>query len=131
MPSQPPLPPLLTPYLLTQPESSLTLVSSILGATSNWLVLRFLHAALSTSSTSNSSIGLEDLPDGKKKKVVLVSFLRGWEFWKSEAKRLVSQISKCFIFPNTRCTAWMGIDAQGLTSPLSLISEFTNNIPGP
>ncbi|CAI7574493.1 unnamed protein product [Penicillium pancosmium] len=87
MPSQPPLPPLLAPYLSTQPESSLTLVSSILGATSNWLVLRFLHAALSNSS-NNASIGLEDSPDGKKKKVVFVSFLRGWEFWKAEAKRL-------------------------------------------
>jgi elongator complex protein 6 len=89
MPSQPPLPPLLAPYLSTQPESSLTLVSSILGATSNWLVLRFLHAALSNPS-NNASIGLEDSPDGKKKKVVFVSFLRGWEFWKAEAKRLVS-----------------------------------------
>lgn len=92
MPSQPPLPPLLAPYLSTQQESSLTLVSSILGATSNWLVLRFLHASLSISSNPNSSIGLEESPNGKKKKkkVVLVSFLRGWEFWKSEAKRLVS-----------------------------------------
>ncbi|KAJ5768302.1 hypothetical protein N7533_000885 [Penicillium manginii] len=87
MPSQPPLPPLLAPYLSTQPESSLTLVSSILGATSNWLILRFLHAALSNSS-NNAFIGLEDSPDSKKKKVVLVSFLRGWEFWKAEAKRL-------------------------------------------
>lgn len=89
MPSQPPLPPLLTPYL-SQPESSLTLVSSILGATSNWLVLRFLHASLSTSSNSNASLGLEDPHNGSKKKVVLVSFLRGWEFWRAEAKRLVS-----------------------------------------
>lgn len=98
MPSQPPLPPLLAPYLSTQPESSLTLVSSILGATSNWLVLRFLHAALSTSSNPNASIGLEDLPDGKKRKVVLVSFLRGWEFWKSESKRLVSQFPESSLF---------------------------------
>jgi len=89
MPSQPPLPPLLTPYLSTQPESSLTLISSILGATSNWLVLRFLYASLSTSPNFNSSLGLEDRRNGPKK-VVLVSFLRGWEFWKAEAKRLVS-----------------------------------------
>lgn len=92
MPSQPPLPPLLTPYLSTQPESSLTLVSSILGATSNWLVLRFLHAALAGSPGSNVSLGLDDLHNGTKKKVVLVSFLRGWEFWRAEAKRLVSII---------------------------------------
>lgn len=90
MPSQPPLPPLLTPYLSSQPESSLTLVSSILGATSNWLVLRFLHASLSSSSNSNASFGLEESHNGSKKKVVLVSFLRSWEFWRAEAKRLVS-----------------------------------------
>lgn len=91
MPSQPPLPPLLTSYLSTQPESSLTLISSILGATSNWLVLRSLYAALSSSSSSNASLGLDELHNGIKRKVVLVSFLRGWEFWRAEAKRLVSQ----------------------------------------
>ncbi|KAJ5726186.1 uncharacterized protein N7483_007543 [Penicillium malachiteum] len=85
MPSQPPLPPLLAPYLSSQPESSLTLISSILGATSNWLALRFLYSALSTST--NQTFGLDE-HDGSKKKVVLVSFLRGWEFWKVEAKRL-------------------------------------------
>ena len=98
MPSQPPLPPLLNPYLSSQPESSLTLISSILGATSNWLVLRFLHAALSTSLGSNASIGIDQPHNGSNKKVVLVSFLRGWEFWKAEAKRLVS-------LPYRPCTA--------------------------
>ncbi|KAJ5692371.1 hypothetical protein N7462_001794 [Penicillium macrosclerotiorum] len=88
MPSQPPLPPLLTPYVSALPESSLTVVSSILGATSNWLVLRFLHASLSTSPSPSASLGFDDLPNGHKRKVVLVSFLRGWEFWKVEAKRL-------------------------------------------
>jgi elongator complex protein 6 len=89
MPSQPPLPPLLAPYLTTQPEASLTLVSSILGATSNWLVLRFLHASLNTSLNLNASLGLGESHNGFKKRVVLVSFLRGWEFWRAEAKRLV------------------------------------------
>ncbi|KAJ5930437.1 hypothetical protein N7466_005930 [Penicillium verhagenii] len=88
MPSQPPLPPLLTPYLSSQPESSLTLVSSILGATSNWLVLRYLYSALSASNSSNAALGFGESHDSAKKKVVLVSFLRGWEFWRAEAKRL-------------------------------------------
>ncbi|KAJ5766852.1 uncharacterized protein N7511_004468 [Penicillium nucicola] len=87
MPSQPPLPPLLAPYLSTLPESSLTLASSILGATSNWLVLRFLHAALSSPSL-NPAFGADELQNGIKKKVVLVSFLRSHDFWKTEAKRL-------------------------------------------
>lgn len=90
MPSQPPLPPLLTSYLSTHPESSFTLISSILGATSNWLVLRYLYAALGTSSSSNVLSGLDEPHNGTKKKVILVSFLRGWEFWRAEAKRLVS-----------------------------------------
>ncbi|KAJ5154571.1 uncharacterized protein N7500_010010 [Penicillium coprophilum] len=87
MPSQPPLPPLLAPYVSNLPDSSLTLVSSILGATSNWLVLRFLHAALSSPSP-NASFGSDELHNGIKKKVVLVSFMRSYEFWKTEAKRL-------------------------------------------
>ena len=92
MPSQPPLPPLLAPYVSSLPDASLTLVSSILGATSNWLVLRFLHAALSSQPTS--TFGADDLPNGTKKKVVLVSFLRSYEFWKTEAKRLVSALTE-------------------------------------
>ncbi|KAJ5464312.1 hypothetical protein N7475_007447 [Penicillium sp. IBT 31633x] len=86
MPSQPPLPPLLAPYVSTLPDSSLTLVSSILGATSNWLILRFLHAAL--SAPSPNAFGLDELHNGNRKKVVLVSFMRSYEFWRTEAKRL-------------------------------------------
>ncbi|RAK96534.1 uncharacterized protein BO80DRAFT_468465 [Aspergillus ibericus CBS 121593] len=88
MPSQPPLPPLLTPYASSLPPSSLTVLSSVLGATGNWLVLRFLYAALTTSSVSDAALGLSETSHGKKRKVVLVSFLRGWDFWRTEAKRL-------------------------------------------
>ncbi|ODM18479.1 hypothetical protein SI65_06350 [Aspergillus cristatus] len=86
MPTQPPLPPLLTPYVSFLPQSSLTLLSSVLGATGNWLVLRYLYAALSAST--NTTFGADGLDNGKKRKVVLVSFLRSWDFWRSEAKRL-------------------------------------------
>ncbi|KAL4863774.1 hypothetical protein BDV12DRAFT_22177 [Aspergillus spectabilis] len=88
MPSQPPLPHLLIPYITPPPHSSLTVLSAVLGATGNWLVLRFLCAALNTSSTSNTGPGLQGVEAERKKKVVLVSFLRGWEFWRLEAKRL-------------------------------------------
>ncbi|KAL4906858.1 hypothetical protein BDW74DRAFT_128667 [Aspergillus multicolor] len=81
MPSQPPLPHLLTPYISTPPQDSLTAVTSVLGATGNWLVLRFLCAAL-------TDVGLRGVEGERKRKVVLVSFLRNWEFWRSEAKRL-------------------------------------------
>ena len=93
MPSQPPLPPLLASYVSNLPDSSLTLVSSILGATSNWLVLRFLHAALSVPGP-NAAFGSDELQNGNKKKVVLVSFMRSYEFWRTEAKRLVSSANR-------------------------------------
>ncbi|KAJ5162169.1 hypothetical protein N7492_007561 [Penicillium capsulatum] len=137
MPSQPPLSPLLTPYLSTQPESSLTLVSSILGATSNWLALRFLYAALHGSAGSNASLGFEDLPNGFKKRVVLVSFLRGWEFWRAEAKRLgldlarladkqqfafVDGLSELFSGPQTG-------NASSNTSPMNASSTPRGTLP--
>ncbi|KAL3471306.1 hypothetical protein BJX99DRAFT_250561 [Aspergillus californicus] len=88
MPSQPPLPHLLTPYLSSLPQSSLTVLSSVLGATGNWLVIRFLYAALATLPTSTVGHGFPASEAGKNRKVVLVSFLRGWDFWRAEAKRL-------------------------------------------
>ncbi|KAF7718771.1 Elongator complex protein 6 [Penicillium ucsense] len=88
MPSQPPLPPLLTPYLSDQPESSLTVISSVLGATSNWLVLRYLHASLSNTANSNISPESDGSIGSTSRRVVLVSFMRSWDFWKTEAKRL-------------------------------------------
>lgn len=82
-------PHLLTPYLYP-PQYSLTVLTSVLGATSNWLVLRYLHAALAPAPKDVE--GAEQ----RKQKVVLVSFMRGWQFWKAEARRLVS-ISMHFI----------------------------------
>lgn len=48
-------------------------------------MLRYLYAALNTSST----FGIHEFDSSKRRKVVLVSFVRSWDFWKSEAKRLV------------------------------------------
>src|SRR4029077_18900925 len=106
MPSQAPLPRLLTPYL-SPANFSLTVITNVLGATSNWLILRFLLSALSSGRTPTASAPVESFPlnslDGSgtgynhtdsisdgRKVVVLVSFLRSWEFWRVEAKRLVS-----------------------------------------
>jgi hypothetical protein len=73
------IPPLLEPYLALPPEASLILLTSVLGASSNWLVLRFLHSAL---------IGPEALPENDTK-VLFVSFMRDFAFWKENARRLV------------------------------------------
>ncbi|KAL2868439.1 uncharacterized protein BJX67DRAFT_371480 [Aspergillus lucknowensis] len=88
MPSQLALPHLLIPYVSSPPQSSLTVLSSVLGATGNWLVLRFLYAALGTSAASNGEPMVRGHEAGRKSRVVLVSFLQGWEFWRLEAKRL-------------------------------------------
>jgi hypothetical protein len=69
------IPPLLEQYLALPPEASLILLTSILGASTNWLVLRHLYSYLKT------------LPDVG---VVLVSFMRDGTFWRENASRLVS-----------------------------------------
>jgi len=78
------IPPLLEPYLVLPPEASLVLLTSVLGASSNWLVLRFLHSALIGSDTS------PDAASDNEPKVLLVSFMRDFAFWKENARRLVS-----------------------------------------
>lgn len=90
--------PLLAPYTSSFPRYSLTLLTSVLGATGNWLVLRFLNDSLTSRE------GHEGLEGKEKRKVVLVSFLRGWEFWRGEGRRVVSLFSIfhlaacCFLF---------------------------------
>ncbi|KAF7156417.1 hypothetical protein CNMCM5623_010087 [Aspergillus felis] len=71
MPSQPAVPPLLTPYVTSLPHSSLTVVSSVLNATGNWLVLRFLYGALSAPSNSQIAFGSDGVDGREKRKVVL------------------------------------------------------------
>ncbi|OJJ78241.1 hypothetical protein ASPBRDRAFT_37447 [Aspergillus brasiliensis CBS 101740] len=146
MPSQPPLPPLLTPYVSSLPQSSLTVLSSVLGATGNWLVLRFLYAALSSTSASDAVSALSDISNGRKRKVVLVSFLRGWDFWRSEAKRLgldlarltdkrqfafVDGLSELFAAPSTPSTQTPTSRAslQGTAPPRTVLPLRSQ--PGP
>ncbi|TVY30346.1 Elongator complex protein [Lachnellula hyalina] len=75
------VPPLLEPYLALPPEASLILLTSVLGASTNWLVLRFLHSALAS-------------PGDEDTKVVFVSFMRDLAFWKEGAKRLGLDLEK-------------------------------------
>ncbi|PFH57262.1 hypothetical protein XA68_15305 [Ophiocordyceps unilateralis] len=55
---------------------ALVLLTSVLGATTNWLVLRWLHAQLSSSSAEEPAA------------VVLVSFMRDGAFWREGAAKL-------------------------------------------
>ncbi|ORY11518.1 hypothetical protein BCR34DRAFT_601299 [Clohesyomyces aquaticus] len=56
------------------------LVTSVLGASANWLIVRFLCDALSHGNIEDGD-GQEDTV------VVFVSWLRDWEFWKQEARK--------------------------------------------
>jgi elongator complex protein 6 len=74
------IPPLLEPYLSLPPEASLILLTSVLGASTNWLVLRHLYSALQPELDASSA---------SETKVVLVSFLRDLAFWRDGARKLV------------------------------------------
>ena len=89
MPSQPPIPPLLSNHFALPPGSSLTLLTSVLGATSNWLVVRFLYAALACRKTPDAILASDN-----EAKVVLVSWLRDWSFWREGTKRLGVDLTK-------------------------------------
>ncbi|KAI0440263.1 hypothetical protein F4803DRAFT_577911 [Xylaria telfairii] len=92
-----PAPPLLEPYLRLPDETSLILLSGVLGSSTNWLVHRYLYSLLSSQSSSSSSHSLsrhnelaESTDAGLQQhtSVVFVSFLRDYAFWKDGAKRL-------------------------------------------
>jgi len=100
------VPPLLESYLALPPETSLIVLTSVLGASTNWLVLRYLYSTLVPAAhTGGRTLDLEmdgeignadmegigsggDKGDGAA--VVLVSFLRDLGFWREGARRLVS-----------------------------------------
>lgn len=89
MPPNRAIPQLLSPYLFP-PEFSSFLITSVLGASANWLIERYVVAGL---------IGLSDsVPgnlneDGVEGKVVLVSFMREWDAWRDAVRR--SAVSRC------------------------------------
>lgn len=82
------IPPLLESYLSLPPETSQIVLTGILGANTNWLVLRSLYSLLrparpQTRRDGTTPTGEEDV------KVLLVSFMRDYAFWKDGAGRLV------------------------------------------
>lgn len=81
------IPPLLEPYLGLPPEASLIVLSGVLGASTNWLVQRYLCSLLG-SSNGRASAANGDVPENGDTCVVLVSFMRDYAFWKEGAGRL-------------------------------------------
>ncbi|KAI9819236.1 MAG: hypothetical protein M1827_007392 [Pycnora praestabilis] len=106
------IPPLLEPYLQIPSSSSqqIILLTSVLGASTNWLVLRFLYDALGTHPSStrpgrNRGANEGDGGDGGDGErmgregeemigVVLVSFMRDFEFWREGGRKLGLDLSR-------------------------------------
>jgi elongator complex protein 6 len=85
-------PPLLEPYLRLPPHGSQLLLTGVLDSTPHWLVTRLLRSAFVSSSTSATSTSTPETEEAKTTQeeeniVVLVSWLRDFEFWKTEARR--------------------------------------------
>ncbi len=78
MPPSTRIPPLLQPYVQLPRDNSILLLTSTLGATANWLLIRFLCNALSTTSPQDGDEGHN---------VVLVSWMREYDFWRQEARK--------------------------------------------
>jgi elongator complex protein 6 len=81
-------PPLLEPYLRLPPETSLIVLTGVLGASTNWLVQRYIHSFLATPSrgatAGDDGHGVAGDPQAS---ILLVSYLRDYAFWKDGAGR--------------------------------------------
>ncbi|KAK5632389.1 hypothetical protein RRF57_008103 [Xylaria bambusicola] len=78
-------PPLLEPYLHLPHETSLILLSGVLGSSTNWL---FYNRLLLFSSLGRQDETLEGAESQQHTSVVFVSFLRDYAFWRDGSKRL-------------------------------------------
>ena len=121
------IPPLLEDYITPAPPGSLTLITSVLEAPCNWLVLRFVHAAVAATAAAgagaaasaptsqrgggngnqtDAAVGNDGGGSGgggggdgggggggrssrAERRVIFVSFLRGFELWREMGKKMV------------------------------------------
>ena len=107
------IPSLLSPYLSPCPPNSLLLLTSVLGASTNWLLLRFLLATFSPKLCSESQNKEGSAINGGEAKVVFISFLRDWEFWRDGGKRLVGRL---FLSPYKTWLSYFGNRGSILSS---------------
>lgn len=76
----------LAPYLALPNEHSQILITNVLGASANWLILQHLGALLGESRRDVlTEKPLENA--NADTSVILVSWLRDWEFWRTECRR--------------------------------------------
>ena len=92
------VPPTLSPYVTPAPQGSLTLVTSVLDAVSNWLLLRYVHAALKGNAVDKTHGGGDVLASDIGNdlqgnfNVIFVSVLRDFEQWREMGKKVVREV---------------------------------------
>jgi elongator complex protein 6 len=80
-------PPLLEPYLRLPSNGSQLLLTGVLDSTPQWLITRLLRSAFLPTTSPSSTESTESTEEKQNDIVVLVSWLRDYEFWKQEARR--------------------------------------------
>lgn len=78
------IPPLLEPFLELPPEAALVVLTSVLGASANWLTLRWVYGLLKHAPQNGE--------DDENTAVVLCSFLRDGAFWREGAGKMVRSL---------------------------------------
>ncbi|KAL2758470.1 hypothetical protein ACRALDRAFT_1068785 [Sodiomyces alcalophilus JCM 7366] len=116
------IPPLLEPYLGLPPECAHIVLTNVLGATTNWLILRYLYSYLHKKSAPTSED--DEVEDGPPINVVLVSFMRDFAFWKEGAGKLGLDL-------DSLVRAGRLVFVDGLTELFSFEPESTGAGPAP
>ncbi|KAJ0123441.1 hypothetical protein J7T55_011906 [Diaporthe amygdali] len=115
------IPPLLESYLSLPSETSQIVLTGILGASTNWLTLRYLYSLLRPAAAPRRDDG--DAPAGGDEdvKVLLVSFMRDFAFWKEGAGRLGLNLDALaargkFLFVDGLSRLYLGGDGPAVQS---------------
>ena len=103
------IPSIFSSYLSAPPPTSLLLLTSVLGASTNWLLLHFLLAIFSPGLVSGIEGNEEPGTNKSEAKVVFVSFLRDWDFWREGSKRVVGRL----ILRSPQCDEAKGVTETG------------------
>lgn len=106
------VPPLLETYLSLPPETSQIVLTGVLGASTNWLVLRYLYSFLRASDSRRED---GDATEKEEVTVLLVSFMRDYAFWRDGAGRLVcSRFVWLHTCKNLHSAQIQGVDLEAL-----------------
>jgi hypothetical protein len=86
-----PIPPILSPYLSAASPGSLLLITSVLSAPANWLVVRSISTALHVDQARNArpSENISGARASSGRRVILLSILRPLSLWAETGKKAV------------------------------------------